>query len=30
MTLSLTEFFLQQDIKSLSFFKSWDRVYDLN
>ena len=28
--LSLTEFFLYQDIKNLNFSKSWEQVYDLN
>ena len=29
ITLSLTEFFLQWDIKNLSFINSWDQVCDL-
>ena len=29
LSLFLTEFFLQWDIKNLSFIKSWDQAYDL-
>ena len=30
VTLSLNEFFLRQDIKNLSFFKSWNQMCDLS